>query len=615
MGIGFSLARILSLAFILIGTTPAILSQSLGAQSTQGSTETGGQKVKLYFLREATKIGAVLNVIAKQDKSDLNGLIITNATEDEIILYGPRDKRDSARRVIATLDLPRTGIRMEMWGLQISSSKPDKMAEVMRRIRKEIDRTQQAVRGTYEQLQQITREVIRDCERPAPDCLDVRFRNLLEKELGYGSALSANRPLSLTDVLLRMVAAQDPSKAAKDIVTRLSAWLDDNHPEYVKRVTDLGKQPFDRFFLTRGLSYSNGKLDKVKDSAKEKAYWGREALLEFAVNYGRLVHQPNHFSPYYLQQAAEILNSRLQSALESLNLDMQDLFVTPTLDNIRDIVASSNGTVEYAQVGKTTVASLSGISTEVSSHSVSAFDVTPPLRLSELLEKAKNISNQASAFIPKETQPGAQAATELTAGALPISQIIGLLAAFGEERSVWRELQAGVSLTITPNVLRNMTSAELQVNLKTGDPQAGTREQGVRPLSRVSQHDLKTSVYVDALDFFDLSAFASQSTLDGGRGYVPVIGPIWRGLFGEVPVLGNLFSWKRNSKNVYHQSLVLTTSFITPTAMGVAILYPTDLLERSGECKEEDLDKLFNCQLGKVKDYRILLDAELKAQK
>lgn len=356
-------------------------------------------------------------------------------------------------------------------------------------------------------------------------------------------------------------------------------------------------------------------MDQSKDSVKEKAYWGREALLEFAVNYSRLVHQPDRFSPYYLQQAAEILNSRLQAALEALNLDMQYLFVTPTLDKIRDIVANTKGDVEYAQVGKTAVASLSGVSTEVTSHSVNSFDVTPPLRLSELLEKAKNLSNQASTFIPKEIQPGAQTATELTAGALPISQIIGLIGALGEERSVWRELQAGVSLTITPHVLRNMTSAELQVNLKTGDPQAGTREQGVRPLSRVSQHDVKTSVYVDALDFFDLSAFVSQSTLDGGRGYVPVIGPIWRGLFGEVPVIGNLFSWKRNAKSVYHQSLVLTTSFITPTAMGVAILYPTDLRERTGECKGVDFGEVFDCQLKKVEAYRALLEAELKAQK
>ena len=55
-------------------------------------------------------------------------------------------KRDQARRIISMLDLPLPGVNMQMWGIQISSRKPDDMAEVMRRVRDEIDRTQQAVR-------------------------------------------------------------------------------------------------------------------------------------------------------------------------------------------------------------------------------------------------------------------------------------------------------------------------------------------------------------------------------------------------------------------------------------------------------------------------------------
>jgi hypothetical protein len=261
---------------------------------------------------------------------------------------------------------------------------------------------------------------------------------------------------------------------------------------------------------------------------------------------------------------------------------METLFVEPTLERIREIVRHFKD-VEYAQVGKTSVASLSGIKTEVTSHSVSAFDVTPPLRLSELLDKASKLSNSVAPFDPEHN----------VVGALPLSQVIGLIGALGEERSVWRELQAGVSISITPTVLQNMTSAELVVDLKTGDPQGATREQGVRPLSRVSQHDVKTSIYVAGLDFFDLSAFASQSTLGGGRGYVPVIGPIWQGLFGSVPVAGKLFSWSKSPKNVLQESLILTNSFITPTAMGVAVLYPTDLIDPvTGKKEQYDFDSL-----------------------
>jgi len=148
-----------------------------------------------------------------------------------------------------------------------------------------------------------------------------------------------------------------------------------------------------------------------------------------------------------------------------------------------------------------------------------------------------------------------------------------------------------------------MTSAELKVVLRTGDPNITAASDKVKPLSRVTQHDVDTSVYVNPLDFFDLSAFASQSTLDGGRGYVPIIGPVWRGLFGEIPIAGKIFSWKRGTQNVFSQSLVLTTSFITPTSMGIAVLYPTELVDKNGE-KREYTDEEYKNQRAAVRQFK-----------
>jgi hypothetical protein len=551
------------------------------------------QKVKLFYLREATQIVTVLNALATPPESKLKGLAITNVTEDEIILYGPKTQREHAYRVISTLDLPRPGINMEMWGIQISSKRPESMTRVMPAVRDEINRTQQAVQDTYVQMQRIARETVPDSE------LDVQFEKVLVVDLGYTSALDAARPLSLGDILLRLIAARDPVRAAEDFASRLDGWLKSSkYADYAvalsqRRVRE-AKLPFERFLTGRGLRYTSGRWTddgEVRGGAEQ----GKIALLDFAFNYGQLVHQPQSFSAYHLQQSAEALNSKLQAAIDAVNFDLQDLFVAPTLIRIGDVVHGYKD-VEYAQVGKVSVATLSGVATVVTSHSVNAFDVTPPLRLSELLSKASTLSQSVTPFDPAKN----------TVGALPLSQVIGLIGAFGEERSVWRELQSGVSITFTPNVLRNMTSAELKVDLKTGDPQAGTRETGVKPLSRVSQHDVNTSIYVNALDFFDLSAFASQSTLGGGRGYVPVIGPIWQGLFGEIPIAGHLFSWKRSPKTVYTESLVLTTSFITPTAMGIALLYPTQLTSESG-APMDATDEVFTKQKEAVRNYKLSL--------
>ena len=167
--------------------------------------QVAGQKVKLYYMREATKINAILTVIAAKPGSALEGLIVANASEDELILYGNDQKRAFARRIIATLDLPRPGIVMEMWGIQISSRKPDEMAKVMARIRQEINNTQQDVRDAYRELGRSTRRNIGD------EKLEEGFTSVLTEDLFYRSALSLDRQLSVADILLRLIADKTPA--------------------------------------------------------------------------------------------------------------------------------------------------------------------------------------------------------------------------------------------------------------------------------------------------------------------------------------------------------------------------------------------------------------------
>ena len=188
-------------------------------------------------------------------------------------------------------------------------------------------------------------------------------------------------------------------------------------------------------------------------------------------------------------------------------------------------------------------------------------------------------------------------------GNLPLEQIISLAAALQKERAKFLELDTGISFKLTPNVLRNMNSAELKIDLTIADPEfsGSALDDGAQKLpSHIGRQTVKTTVYTKAMDFFALSTFSNQSTLSGGRGYVPIIGTVWRGIFSEVPVLGKLFSWKRGPKKVLHESLLLTNSFITPTAMGMGLLYPAD----GGLLKNSNFDELKNC----VEEYNNNLD-------
>ncbi|MEH2398558.1 hypothetical protein [Nostoc sp.] len=570
----------------------------------------GSQRIKLYYVRNTNALMELLNKVNESEKWGLTIGTSTDTTDNDIILYGSRDARKCAYRFIAGIDLPRPGITMEMWGIQISSNNPKNLAKVMSEVRQEINQTQQLVRETYVQVEEYARDKIDEKD------FDPEFKKLLIDNLGYKSALSKNRPLSLTDIVLRLVAAETKNNdKTKEIANKLTKFVQthDRYGYYLDALKKQGGQPLERFFSIRGLEpICRDQKDTKKDLPvncwktdfeDDYAHISRATLLDFALQYAHFIDKPDQFSPYDLQQSADVFNNRLQDTVDALNQDIEDFFVIPTLMKIQDIVSEFKD-VEYAQVGRTSVSSLSGIETKVSSDSISAFDVTPPLKLSDLLTKAQSLTGQVDNFVP--AIPSSISATPIkpSVGSLPLAQVIGLVAALQEQNAVFRELKTGVSLTVTPNVLRNMNSAELKIHLTIVDPLVSGTEQNRSqdPLSRIGQQNVETSVYTKPVDFFALSTFSNQSTLNGGRAYVPIIGTVWKGIFGDVPVLGDLFSWKKGPKKVLHESLVLTNSFITPTAMGMGLLYPSD---RDDNPLDDKKFRNLKCQVENYRDHNL----------
>lgn len=632
---------------ILKGTRSTIdeLRARLDAASTRPAEKDGEQdpkpdyldqrRVGLYYIRDSARLVTLLT----ESLAGMQPTGTIKAQEDgTILLVGPHEWVKEVHRLIAYLDLRRAGIGMEMWGVQVSSGNAGEMAKVLTAIQKDIDVSRDGVRATYAWLQQ-------KCGGITESEFDASFVKLFVREegLGYSGALSNNRPLSLVDILLRLAALSNEQTLAT-MANELEKWLGEQYPDYCEAVTGKAKDeknkkpyeidrtvPFRRTFRHFGLTYRN-KTWEAGEGTKRHLKQSRVAILEFALAYKYVIGNPTGFDPYYLQQTSSQLDSVLQQAVTAVNEDMQELFLIPTLAKIQKTVRKFDD-IDYGQAGKTTVATLSGVRATVSASSASYFDVTPPLRLSELLDTASTLEGKVKPFIPlvpkapPTSKPAgggmgsggsgsgsggsggangaaamgtgqagaggaapaagsANAATEAAGGAvsdlveavvtggIPVSRLIGLISAFGEYRAQWREMATGVSLDITPVVLRNAASAELNLDVKFGDPLVASEEKGVPPVSRVTKHEVNTRVYVDSMDLFSISTFNNQSTHNGGRGYVPIIGTIWEGIFGDIPVLGKLFSWKKGPKTRYHQSVILTNSIITPTAVGVGTLYP-----------------------------------------
>jgi hypothetical protein len=333
-----------------------------------------GEIIRLFYLRQAKQMVQVLQGIQKTAKvgSDFQCLLIQTRgdnVDNEIIIYGTDEGRKIANRIIARLDLPLPGIAMEMWGIQISSNDPDDMSKVMIAVHQDIDTAQQLVREIYNKLQRLSLDLEPDLE----------FKTLLEEKLEYNFALEPRGARSLTDILVRMIATKNPADDLSNMANELRKEIeaDDRYKYYREYLRQQGKQPFERFFRNRGLQYTPCPLAGVKTTStncgwsaphpevlQRRAIANRIAILDFALVYSWMQHKPESFDPYLIQHTAENLNYPLQNAADDLNQDMQDMFIKPTLAQIQRRARRFRD-VSYAQIGKTSVASLTEMSKEV----------------------------------------------------------------------------------------------------------------------------------------------------------------------------------------------------------------------------------------------------------
>lgn len=406
---------------------------------------------------------------------------------------------------------------------------------------------------------------------------------------------------------------------------RFKADDEDLQPYFDALKNDINRPPFERFFRSRGLKpnciypphYDKLKQkDENKELKCEQWEWSarkvgskgkkmslvtitrnfeRKILLEFGFNYADFLKNPKDFDPEELQRTAGKLNDLLSKESNLLQKDIEDLFMKPTLAMIQQEVGENKG-VEFAQVGRSTISTLDGVETKINTSSTSGFQIPQSQDLGQLLERAQKLQKLIGDFIPTETLPGASEASEIvTAGPLPSSQVIALAVAALEQNAIPAEIQTGTNLTFTPGIARNLNSAELNINLTVVDPTVTptAEEKNVPPISRIGKQEMQTTVYTQALDFFDLSTFTSQATLDGGRFRIPIIGNLWNAIFGAIPVFGDLFSVSKGNQNVLHDSLILTNSFITPTSLSFGDLYaPANGNDKFDFCQERE--KLLN---------------------
>jgi len=457
-----------------------------------------------------------------------------------------------------------------------------------------------------------------------PPQIDPEFYRVL-KDLGLGGALTNEQNLSMIGVFMVGQAAENPCvfyTQLYDFVVNQNIWTDERFA-YLK---DINSPPFERLFRSRGLkpkcvdhSAEPEKGEPCKMWQWEEIFPGsvrrlsnanRRATLEFGFSFAHFLacqstgvdgcDATDLYDPRELQQTSAALNSLIQQFSGAFRRDVEEDIVTPSLVRIQQRIARFKK-VEYAQAGRTVISTLSGVTTKIESKAFSVASVGGPQpSIQERLTTASELSTALSGFISpipggelsSDDQPGGDMPAALASippdpTSLIVSRLLGLLIAFGAEETRPIEIQTGTNLMFTSGVLRDLNSAELNISLAVTNPSftdtstsgdagndASPEQAATAPFSRIGTQTVETSVYTSALDFFDLSAFSSQVSVSGGRKVAfPVIGHLWTAIFGDVPGLGRLFTYRAPNQTVTHESLLLTNSFITPTSLGLARLY------------------------------------------
>jgi hypothetical protein len=410
------------------------------AQNTDAKTSSNvsAEFIPLYYLTnlntnsEVSEFKAILRAIAAKDPISKGILIDAETTQTStssgdstsslsftnrgIVVHGTAAQIKQIKRIIAILDFPRESIKLDMWGIKISGADPEKMAKTMREVNQEIAKTQRNIQKTYENIQYFANQIK----------VNQDHKNLVQKELVFGTMLEQNRPLSMIDILLLANAAKDPTKNYKDAAIKICEFF---HNEYQGEEYNeyKEKKPFKNYFDIFGIEikYNNCDETNFKKGIAPKDILSdnisrRKIILNFALEYYDFKTRPNEFNSSKFQRTQEQLNSMLNPFVKAINQDINDLFIQPTLKKIQKI-ARDNGVV-YAEVGKVSVSGLNGIHSKVTTRTVSTFETTRPQRLDQIITNAGNAYTTINNIEPETIKSVPQ--TQLANGLLALASAI-----------------------------------------------------------------------------------------------------------------------------------------------------------------------------------------------
>jgi len=260
----------------------------------------------------------------------------------------------------------------------------------------------------------------------------------------------------------------------------------------------------------------------------------------------------------------------LNAAERALSEDVHELFLAPLLTRLHE-VAGAGAPQGRGVASNTSITVVSDELGVVHSSSVSYFDVSRP-RWELTLDPAAGGGEEGRGSFPREADEGASpagAARQLSA----LAEGWGVRALHNAD--VWEVLTDGSVLGFVPHVLPGGSAADIEIELLIGRDNPRQYPANARPatvpLSSVARHRTHTSVYVDSLDLFALSSLSLTTTHPRPDFETPIL--------ADLPIIGEMFRFKRGAQSVHHESIMLVYATILPTGADLTELIDAEPLQ------------------------------------
>jgi hypothetical protein len=566
-------------------------SASVSSSAPSSQSWTADNVVRLYHLREATKIAGAINAAAGKGQT-----LVTPINEDLLLILpqasGQTGQSAAIRRAIAIMDLPRPKVSLQVWSYQVSANAKGNdsgAADVQEDYLAVKDAVDRANTVMTRAVQAGLGAVLDDMRKSGPSYFDADFHHYLTDRydfcvkagyycLGYETALlvppedapdykDVTRSVdhSLSRFLLLLAAANDTQ--VRRTIGHMLAAMQESIRTDTEAGTEAGKHPCGR---KRGSEpkeatpcenpQSFARFSKQLDvfSRASNLHIMRAAVLDFLYYYKWANVYPNDFSPYDLQRSAHVLDSLLSPLTDAFNQDV-DASVQDTLEQVQKC-KGKNCVVSFGQVEVVTV---SGTQASVVGQVKNYFDITPPVTLADMLNPNSTTSQGLASTLKGVLEP-------------KTITILSALANANSQPRITAEVSKDTTLTITPTSLDTASSADLNLDFEVKDDAApesvNASAQRKDLLDRVADHHVNTRVRVDSLRLFQISAFTMELTHPQPPKCVwnPFCAA-WGAIFGSVPGLRHVGEYRREPKTIDNRSVAIVRAVIVPTAMDLGL--------------------------------------------